>query len=1034
MNGLAKQQNNLIAKIPKHNFSRKRRGIELEQSVSEDSWELKDNGTLLIPLGAQPGDYKCAVAYSTSPRNARQIRPTLSRMSTAPEFTFKPKDSSYREGTPVKLHCEVTGEPRPSIAWLRNRQPLVSSRKFEMTQANSVLKIYPFLEADAGTYTCIAENIHGRIEHTARIHLISSVPPAIFDPPQATSVEPGEQVTFRCRARGVPKPDISWFFEGAEMPLKQGRYQTSDDRTEMTISHVSRQDEGVYSCMAGNSVGAMMAEARLSVKGKLQVEVDKVVDDALLKNIVQQATENVNRAIANTKTQLARDGVRSTSDLKRLMKFAIPKQAVELSKSREIYEESIRLVQSHVERGLMLPVGDLHPKNVSYESVLAVSHVQTIMELSGCQAGIFRNPCTDMCFHNKYRSYDGQCNNLDHPMWGVSQMPLKRLLAPVYENGFNTPVGWEKNKLYNGFPMPNPRDVSRQLIATHDITPHGHLSSMVMQWGQFVDHDLTHTAPPLTRNAYTTGAVCNRTCENLEPCFNIQLPKDDPKLKMGREVKHPCIEFERSGAVCGSGETSLIFDRVTYREQLNILTSYLDGSVVYGSTEVQALELRDLFGDHGLLRFDIVSAAQKPYMPFEKDSDMDCRRNYSVDNPIRCFLAGDLRANEQLGLTSLHTIFMREHNRVAAELLEMNVNWDGETIFQETRKLISAMIQHITYSQWLPTVLGKTGFAELIGDYMGYDPTVDPSIANAFATAAFRFGHTLINPVLKRLGKDFNPIPQGHIPLHEAFFAPERLLSEGGIDPLLRGLFASPLKLPKSNQVMNMELTEKLFPRAHEVSLDLAVMNIQRARDHGLPSWTEYRKWCKLSVPTTWEEMATEVPDADVRNKLRTLYGHPGNIDLWVGSVVETRMPDGLVGPTFACLIADQFKRLRAGDRHWYENEGVFSKAQLQQIRKTSLARMFCDNGDDIDRVQRDVFFYPGNSTLLYEKCSMIPEINLNMWQACCEGTCSMNQDSQFTGNSRKRRSKRTCQLDDGKVKQEGESWKMEECTTCQCQ
>ncbi|PIO68078.1 hypothetical protein TELCIR_10151 [Teladorsagia circumcincta] len=73
--------------------------------------------------------------------------------------------------------------------------------------------------------------------------------------------------------------------------------------------------------------------------------------------------------------------------------------------------------------------------------------------------------------------------------------------------------------------------------------------------------------------------------------------------------------------------------------------------MVYGSTEVQALELRDLFGDHGLLRFDIVSTGQKPYLPFERDSDMDCRRNFSQENPIRCFLAGDLRANEQVNNT-----------------------------------------------------------------------------------------------------------------------------------------------------------------------------------------------------------------------------------------------------------------------------------------------------------------------------------------------------------------------------------------------
>uniref|UniRef100_A0A1I7XLG1 Chorion peroxidase n=1 Tax=Heterorhabditis bacteriophora TaxID=37862 RepID=A0A1I7XLG1_HETBA len=447
-------------------------------------------------------------------------------------------------------------------------------------------------------------------------------------------------------------------------------------------------------------------------------------------------------------------------------------------------------------------------------------------------------------------------------------MPLHRLLPPIYENGFSTPVGWERGKLYYGYPKPNAREVSRQLVSTQHITAHSHLSAMVMQWGQFVDHDLTHTATALSRQSYASGAICNRTCENLDPCFNIPITSNDPKLHTGIYIKYPCIEFERSGAVCGSGETSLIFQRVTYRDQMNILTSYLDASALYGSTEVQALELRDLFGDHGQLRFDIVSAGQKPYLPFEKDSDMDCKRNFSQENPIRCFLAGDLRANEQLGLTAMHTVFLREHNRIAAQLLEINVNWDGETIYQETRKIMGAIMQHITYAEWLPIILGRTGYSELIGDYGGYNPEVNPSISNAFATAAFRFGHTLINPTLFRYDNEFKVINDGHLPLHK-------------------------------------------------VSLDLAVMNIQRGRDHGLPGYLEYRRFCNLSVPETWDDMAVDVPDIKVRNKLKALYGHPENIDLWVGGVVETRLPDALMGPTFACIIGDQFRRLRDGDRFW---------------------------------------------------------------------------------------------------------------------
>uniref|UniRef100_F1KTR8 Peroxidasin n=1 Tax=Ascaris suum TaxID=6253 RepID=F1KTR8_ASCSU len=717
-------------------------------------------------------------------------------------------------------------------------------------------------------------------------------------------------------------------------------------------------------------------------------------------------------------------------------KFNVP-QNIELTKAREIYEQSLLLVQEHVRNGLNFPISEL-PTNFSFESVLAVSHIQTIMELSGCVTGPFRNPCTDMCLYSKYRSYDGQCNNMEHPFWGVAQTPFRRNLPPIYENGFNTPVGWDPEKLYFGFKKPNPRSVSLKLISTEHITPHHGYTAMMKQWGQFLAHDIEQTAPGLARQTYMKGAICNKTCENLDPCYNVPMPPEDPRLHSEKKPKIKCIEVERSSATCGSGQTGPIYRQLTYREQMNILTSYIDGSAIYGSSEVDALDLRDLFGDHGLLRFDIVSASQKPYLPFERESAMECRRNRSRENPISCFLAGDYRANEQLALLSMHTLWLREHNRIATKFLEINPHWDGETIYQETRKIVGAMLQVITFEHWLPKVLGPDGYAELIGPYKGYDPEVNPTLANSFSAAAFRFGHTIVNPILYRLGKDFKPIREGNIPLHEAFFAPERLLSEGGIDPLLRGLFGAPMKTPKEEQLVNKELTHKLFSRVEESMYDLATINIQRGRDHALPGYIEFRRWCNLTVPKTWDDLAIDIPDADVRQKLQELYGHPGNVDLWVGGISERRLAGALVGPTIACILGDQFRRLRTGDRFWYENEGVFTQLQLQQIRKTSLAAVLCNNGDDIDRVQEDVFEYKGDRPMsFYKTCDKIPQINLNVWQACCERTCASSMGDSRATQSRKRRAnhfykQNFCEAA-GIIRKDGDIWNVDECTTCEC-
>jgi Animal haem peroxidase. len=186
-------------------------------------------------------------------------------------------------------------------------------------------------------------------------------------------------------------------------------------------------------------------------------------------------------------------------------------------------------------------------------------------------------------------------------------------------------------------------------------------------------------------------------------------------------------------------------------------------------------------------------------------------------------------------------------------------------------------MQHITYKHWLPLILGDEGI-HMLGEYKGYDPTVNPGISNVFATAALRFGHSLINPMLHRLNKTFGTIPEGDIPLQKAFFSPWRLVEEGGVDPLLRGLFAVPAKLKRPHQMLNTELTEHLFQVAHAVALDLAAINIQRGRDHGIPGYNAWRQFCNLSEAHTFDDLRNEIRSQSVRDSLKELYGHPGNI------------------------------------------------------------------------------------------------------------------------------------------------------------
>lgn len=133
----------------------------------------------------------------------------------------------------------------------------------------------------------------------------------------------------------------------------------------------------------------------------------------------------------------------------------------------------------------------------------------------------------------------------------------------------------------------------------------------------------------------------------------------------------------------------------------------------------------------------------------------------------------------------MHTIWLREHNRIARRLRRINPHWRGEKLYQQARKIVGAEMQHITFEHWIPAVLGVK-----VEPYQGYNPNLDATISNVFATAALRFGHTLIQPQLERLDSSYNSIPQGPLKLRDAFFSPWRLVDEGGVDPLIRGKYS----------------------------------------------------------------------------------------------------------------------------------------------------------------------------------------------------------------------------------------------------
>ena len=552
---------------------------------------------------------------------------------------------------------------------------------------------------------------------------------------------------------------------------------------------------------------------------------------------------------------------------------------------------------------------------------------------------------------NRYRTIDGTCNNLIDPTLGAAFTPFRRLLSAVYEDGIGQPVGFQQAFKENRWfdpPRPSPRFISLNIIEELQVNQ-PQATYMLMQWGQFLDHDYAYLIESSTLSG--EEIECN-TCTPMGECVPIPVPKDDPQFGVGTIQNGNCLSFIRAGASCVRPRGGPLFGP---REQLNQITHWIDASNVYGSLPEEEKELRAF--RNGLLR-----EGPDRTLPVDPDPRLEC------PGTTPCFLGGDLRANEQVVLTVMHTIFLREHNRIARQLGALNPEWDDERIYQEARKIVGAIAQVITYQEYLPEILGRDNLDCLLGEYTGYDPNIDGSLPNSFAAAAYRIGHSQIQEAFTRInvyGNSLSPLY-----LVDAFFNPQAFFDNGGTDSFLRGLLTQ--QSSRIDEFVTSTLTNRLFERPGEAGTDLASLNIQRGRDHGLPSYKTFRNFC-----TTKFGLRGQIENPETLWRLRKVYNSEDDIDLWVGGLAETPLPGAIIGPTFACIFAITFRGLREGDRFYYENPGVFTPAQLNEIKNATLSRIICDNGNDIRIAQPNAF----NAFQPPQECWQLPFIDLTPWQ-----------------------------------------------------
>lgn len=469
------------------------------------------------------------------------------------------------------------------------------------------------------------------------------------------------------------------------------------------------------------------------------------------------------------------------------------------------------------------------------------------------------------------RTLDGTCTNFPNKLWGSAGTPH---YSYVHGSTSKEPTGQD---------LPSPRLVSNVLCSqTSSVLNRRGLTEFVLYFAQFLDHTTVATAS-----------------NSSEPMY-IPIPKDDPIMANFTKGSLP---FHRS--VRGN-----VMHEPNAERPINTLSSACDLASVYSSDDGRIKALR-AYKD-GLLK---VSA--NDMLPLNTKGLVNAPTKEEV-----YYIAGDHRANEHPVLTSMHTLFVREHNRLARELKAVFPNWKDGRLFHIARKINCAQFQKIVYEEFLPAMMGRE-----LPRYNGFNAHVDPSLSDIFTTAAYRIGHTMVAEEVTRRGPGMSHMKP--LPVSQMFFRTAKILN-GGIEPFIRG--SIDVLSQEIDLLVSSSLRNHLFKNIpQESGFDLISLNIQRGRDHALPTYNTIRKMFGRGPARSFRHITKVLA---VQGKLATLYGTPDRVEAWAGLMAEDHIAKASMGPTLFRVWRAEFRRMRDGDRFFYKRNKTFPKKVWLKVRR----------------------------------------------------------------------------------------------------